>query len=165
MAAAVAHVLARVHVVHLDHGPVHGGEILAAVAEGALAAALDAELAVRPDVVHEQVAQPELVAEPHQNVQPAGVERDAVRLLREVLANLVSLVQVIPHAHGLIARARHRQRLTHAQIHARHALRVVPLREQLALDVLALHDVDVGHVNLVHLVIVGGAQQSLVRRG
>mmetsp|Transcript_4556 Transcript_4556/g.20696 ORF Transcript_4556/g.20696 Transcript_4556/m.20696 type:complete len:246 (+) Transcript_4556:2875-3612(+) len=42
---------------------------------------------------------------------------------------------------------------------------MVPLREQRALDVLALHDVDVGHVNLVHLVIVGGAQQGLVRRG
>ena len=163
--AAVAHVLAGVHVIHLDHRAVHRGEVFAAVAERALAAALDAELAVRPDVVHEQVAQPELVGESHQHVQAARVERHAGSLLREKLDNLVSLVEVIPHANRPVAGARHRQGFTHAQVHARHALRVVSLREQNALDVLALHHVDVGHVNLVRLVIVRLAEQRLVRRG
>mmetsp|Transcript_30134 Transcript_30134/g.74777 ORF Transcript_30134/g.74777 Transcript_30134/m.74777 type:complete len:573 (-) Transcript_30134:780-2498(-) len=162
--AQVAHVLARVHVVDLDHVAVHGGEVVPAVAEHALLALLDAELFVRPDVVHQQVHQPQLVREPHQHMQAAGVERDGVRLLGEELHELAGLLVVVPDAHALVGGARGHQRLAHAHVHARDALGVEPLGEQVEVHLLALEDVAVAQAQHVHLVVLQRADQVLLRR-
>jgi hypothetical protein len=65
VAPQVAHVLACVRGVDLDRVRVHGGEVVPPVAEAHLPARLDVDLLERPDVVHEQVHQAELIGKAH----------------------------------------------------------------------------------------------------
>mmetsp|Transcript_127451 Transcript_127451/g.360643 ORF Transcript_127451/g.360643 Transcript_127451/m.360643 type:complete len:789 (+) Transcript_127451:685-3051(+) len=114
----VAHHLAGVGLVDLDRVGVHGREELPAVAEAALAARLDGDLLVGAHVLHEEVHEPELVGEAHDEVEPARVEGDAEGLLAEELAELLGLVVVVPDPHRLVGAARNDQLLPHADVQA-----------------------------------------------
>jgi len=46
------------------------------------------------------------------------VERDAICLFIEELTQLTSLLDVVPHSHGLIDTTSHHKRLPDADIHA-----------------------------------------------
>ena len=160
--AEVAHVLRGVRVVHLHDRAVHRRKELAAVTEAALAARLDGKLLVRAHVVHQQVAQPQLVGKADQHVQAARVERDAERLLHERLLQLQAHVQVVPHAHGLVRRARRDERLLDAGVDPSDRFAVERVREQLEHHLLLLQDVAVRQVHRVHLVVLQRAHQRLL---
>ena len=129
VAAEVAVRLARVRRVDLDRVAVDGGEPVAAGREAALGAPFDRKLLVRPDVVHQQIHQPQLVAEPTQHVEPRRVERDRAALLREDLAQVGAPVDVVPDPDRAVGAARRNERLADARVEARHLRRVEALRE------------------------------------
>mmetsp|Transcript_33304 Transcript_33304/g.77974 ORF Transcript_33304/g.77974 Transcript_33304/m.77974 type:complete len:274 (+) Transcript_33304:2265-3086(+) len=126
-----------------------------AVGELALAARLDRKLLEGAHVVHDHVEEAHLVAEAHQQVEAGGVQGERMRLLVEVLGQLEGLVDVIPHAHALVEAAGCDEGLAHASVDAGDLARVERCGQEVKVGLVGLHDVRVGEVELVQLVVVG----------
>mmetsp|Transcript_38427 Transcript_38427/g.75050 ORF Transcript_38427/g.75050 Transcript_38427/m.75050 type:complete len:225 (+) Transcript_38427:870-1544(+) len=137
------------------------------VRELALAAGLDGKLLEGPHVVHDDVEQPHLVAETHQEVQARGVQRERVRLLVEVFCELERLVDIVPHPDALVQPARSHERLADACVDPGDLSRVEGRGEEVKVGLVGLHDVGVCEVELVQLVVVRRHDELLlgVRHG
>mmetsp|Transcript_78047 Transcript_78047/g.221291 ORF Transcript_78047/g.221291 Transcript_78047/m.221291 type:complete len:483 (-) Transcript_78047:124-1572(-) len=122
MASERLNKLASVRLVHLDRRVGRGGransrEELATVTEPALLAGLDGDVPVGPHVFHEEVHEPQLVLKADDEVEARGMEGNTVGLLIEELAEVARLLDVVPHAHGLVHATSHHQGLPRADVH------------------------------------------------
>mmetsp|Transcript_21298 Transcript_21298/g.53663 ORF Transcript_21298/g.53663 Transcript_21298/m.53663 type:complete len:797 (-) Transcript_21298:529-2919(-) len=158
----VAQVLACVGRKHVDGVAVDGREHVPSVGELALAARLDGKLLEGPHVVHDHVEEAHLVAEAHEQVKARRVEGERVGLLVEVLCQLEGLVDVVPHAHALVKAARRHEGLTHARVDSSDLPRVKRCREKVKVCLVRLHDVRIGEVELVQLIVVRRHHQLLL---
>jgi hypothetical protein len=107
-----------VEVVYLDCLVVGAGEQMAAVREPDLAAGFDGDVLVRADGLAIDVHHPNLVGETDDDVEPAWVDCDAVRLLVELRDYLHLPCGIVPDPHGLVHPARRNDRLAETNVQA-----------------------------------------------
>mmetsp|Transcript_49926 Transcript_49926/g.79724 ORF Transcript_49926/g.79724 Transcript_49926/m.79724 type:complete len:220 (+) Transcript_49926:637-1296(+) len=124
MASQIADHFAGVGLVDLDGVGVHGRKELAAMAEAHLSASLDGDLLVGPEVLHEEIHQPQLIGKAHDQMEAAGVEGYGEGFLVEDLAQFLRPIHEIPDSHRLVGAAGHHQWFSDTNVQAKDGPRV-----------------------------------------